>query len=93
MPRCGLCAHFDQTRTAKLWHTCKLFEDSPTLDPAQDACEHYRDKSARAYLDAFFVKYGDNHRFEVEDDGKFILTPQAAKDRIPHEKQIRFGDT
>lgn len=48
---------------------------------------------ARAYLDVFFEEYGDNHRFEVEDDGKFILTPQAAKDRIPHEKQIRFGDT
>ena len=50
MPRCGLCEHFDQTHTAKLWHTCKLFEDSPTLDPAQDACEHYKDKSAQTSI-------------------------------------------
>ena len=46
---------------------------------------------ARAYLDIYFQKYGDQCRFELEDDGKFVLTPQAAKDRIPHEKQMRFN--
>ena len=45
---------------------------------------------ARAYLDKFFLDYGDNHRFELEDNGKFVLTPQAAKDRVLHDKQIRF---
>ena len=53
MPRCGLCEHFDQTRKAKLYHTCKLENPRKCHDPAADACEHYKDKSAQqSILDA-----------------------------------------
>ena len=50
MAFCGLCEHFDQTRTGKLYHTCKRENPRKVHDPAADACDKYRDKSAQTSI-------------------------------------------